>query len=332
MARFKTKNNDNLFVGTLNGSGLAVGRTLIAIMENYQQKDGSIILTHMLNEKGRIQTELTITRFPNNVFYVLSSTASEIRDFDWFNRHLNKEETVNIKNVTKDYGVLVLAGPKSRKVLSQLTSQSLNNNDFPWLKGKEILINKIPVRALRVNYVGELGWELHHPMDHMESLYDSIYEVGKKENIINFGTYAVNSLRMEKAYRGWGAELTGEISLVESGMDRFFNLKKKNNFFGAKALQNKIQSGVDIKIVYLEVDVGNADARGNEPVYHNNKIVGVVTSGGYGFRTKKSLAFAYVKSDLANSGNLEIEIQGQRRKTKILDKVVYDPDNQKLRA
>ena len=296
------------------------------------KKDGSIILTHMLNSKGRIQSELTITRFPNNIFYVLSSTASEIRDFDWFNNHLYKKEDVNIKNVTKDYGVLVLAGPKSRKVLSQLTSQNLNNNDFPWLKGKEILINKIPVRALRVNYVGELGWELHHPMSQMELLYDSIYEVGKKENIINFGTYAVNSLRMEKAYRGWGAELTGEISLVEAGMDRFFNLKKKNNFFGAKALQNKIQSGVDIKIVYLEVDVDNADARGNEPVYHNNKIVGVVTSGGYGFRTRKSLAFAYVKSDLANGENLEIEIQGQKRKAKILDKVVYDPDNQKLRA
>jgi len=296
------------------------------------KKDGSIILTHMLNSKGRIQSELTITRFPNNIFYVLSSTASEIRDFDWFNKHLHKEEKVNIKNVTKDYGVLVLAGPQSRKVLSQLTSENLNNNDFPWLKGKEILINKIPVRTLRVNYVGELGWELHHPISQMESLYNSIYEAGEKENIINFGTYAVNSLRMEKAYRGWGAELTGEISLVEAGMDRFFNLKKKNNFFGAKALQDKIQSGVDIKIVYLEVDVDDADARGNEPVYHNNKIVGVVTSGSYGFRTKKSLAFAYVKSDLGNNGDLEIEIQGQRRKTKILDKVVYDPDNQKLKA
>jgi len=296
------------------------------------KKDGSIILTHMLNSKGRIQSELTITRFPNNIFYVLSSTASEIRDFDWFNNHLYKKEDVNIKNVTKDYGVLVLAGPKSRKVLSQLTSQNLNNNDFPWLKGKEILINKIPVKALRINYVGELGWELHHPIGQMESLYNSIYEVGKKENIINFGTYAVNSLRMEKAYRGWGAELTGEISLVEAGMDRFFNLKKKNNFFGAKALQNKIQSGVDIKIVYLEIDVDNVDARGNEPVYHNNKIVGVVTSGGYGFRTKKSLAFAYVKSNLVNGGNLEIQIQGQKRKAKILDKVVYDPDNQRLRA
>ena len=297
------------------------------------KKDGSIVLTHMLNAKGRIQSELTITRLPNNLFYVLSSTASEIRDFDWFNRHVSEREKVNIKNVTQDYGVLVLVGPKSRTVLSQLTSQNLNNNDFPWLKGKEILINKIPVRALRVNYVGELGWELHHPMDQMVSLYDAIYEVGKKENIVNFGTYAVNSMRMEKAYRGWGSELTGEISLVEAGMDRFFNLKKKNNFFGAKALQEKVQSGVDIKLVYLDVDADNADAMGNEPIYHKNKIVGVTTSGSYGFRVKKSLAFAYVKSDLTNAGSeLEIAIQGQRRKAKILDSAVYDQDNQKLKA
>lgn len=297
------------------------------------KKDGSIVLTHMLNAKGRIQSELTITRLPNNLFYVLSSTASEIRDFDWFNRHVSEREKVNIKNVTQDYGVLILVGPKSRTVLSQLTSQNLNNNDFPWLKGKEILINKIPVRALRVNYVGELGWELHHPMDQMVSLYDAIYEVGKKENIVNFGTYAVNSMRMEKAYRGWGSELTGEISLVEAGMDRFFNLKKKNNFFGAKALQEKVQSGVDIKLIYLDVDADNADAMGNEPIYHKNKIVGVTTSGSYGFRVKKSLAFGYVKSDLMNAGSeLEIAIQGQRRKAKILDSAVYDQDNQKLKA
>ena len=119
--------------------------------------------------------------------------ASEIRDFDWFNKHLYKKENVNIKNVTKDYGVLVLAGPNSRKVLSQLTSQNLNNNDFPWLKGKEILINKISVRALRVNYVGELGWELHHSMNQMEALYDVIYEVGKKENIVEIVCHDSNN-------------------------------------------------------------------------------------------------------------------------------------------
>ena len=170
-------------------------------------------------------------------------------------------------------------------------------------------------------------------MNQMEKLYDAIYEVGKKEKMQNFGTYAVNSLRMEKAYRGWGAELTGEISLVEAGMDRFFNLNKKSNFIGSEALREKLQSGVDIKIVYLEIDVHDADARGNEPVYHNNKIVGVVTSGTYGFRVNKSLAFAYVKSELANEKTeLLVEIQGQKRKAKILNSPAYDAENKMLKS
>jgi len=295
------------------------------------KKEGNIVLAHTLNTIGRIQSELTITRLSNNNFYVLSSTASEIRDLDWFNHNLNKEEKVEIKNVTEDYGVLVLVGPESRNVLSQLTSESLDNKNFPWLKGKEIEINKVPVRALRINYMGELGWELHHPMKQMESLYDAIYEVGKKDNISNFGTYAVNSLRIEKAYRGWGAELTGEISLVEAGMNRFFNLNKKSNFIGSDTLKEKLQSGVDIKIVYLEIDVDDADARGNEPVYHNNKIVGVVTSGGYGFRVNKSLAFAYVASDLAEvNKEFDIKIQGQKRKAIVLKDMAYDSENKRL--
>ena len=297
------------------------------------KKDGGIILGHTLNEIARIQSELTITRLSKDNFYVLSSTASEIRDLDWFNHHIKKDEKIEIKNVTSDYGVLVLVGPNSRNILSKLTSENLENNNFPWLKGKEIEINKVQVRALRINYMGELGWELHHPMKQMESLYDAIYEVGKKENMINFGTYAVNSLRMEKAYRGWGAELTGEISLIEAGMDRFFNLNKKSKFIGSDALREKLQSGVDIKIVYLEVDSDDADPRGNEPVYYNNKIVGVVTSGAYGFRVKKTLAFAYVSSELAKVGNeFLIGIQGQKRRAKVLSLPAYDPENKKLKA
>ena len=295
------------------------------------KKDGSIVLTHMLNEKGRIQSELTITRLPNNLFYVLSSTASEIRDFDWFNFHINKDHKVNIKNVTQTYGVLVLVGPQSRSVLSQLTNADLSNEHFPWLKGKEISINGIPVRALRINYLGELGWELHHPMNQMEKLYKGLMDSGNQYNITNFGTYAVNSLRIEKAYKGWGSELTGEITLVEADMYRFFNLDKKNNFIGAKALKEKLEKGIKIKIVYLEINVDDADAMGNEPVFYQNKIVGIVTSGGFGFRVNKSLAFAYVESNLAEVGReFDIQIQGQKRKAIVLQDMAYDPDNKRL--
>ena len=297
------------------------------------KKDSSIVLTHMLNEKGRIQSELTITRLPNNLFYVLSSTASEIRDFDWFNFHINKDQKVNIKNVTQTYGVLVLVGPQSRSVLSQLTNADLSNEHFPWLKGKEISINGIPVRALRINYLGELGWELHHPMNQMEKLYKGLMDSGNQYNITNFGTYAVNSLRIEKAYKGWGSELTGEITLVEADMYRFFNLDKKNNFIGAKALKEKLEKGIKIKIVYLEINVDDADAMGNEPVFYQNKIVGIVTSGGFGFRVNKSLAFAYVESNLAEVGReFDIQIQGQKRKAIVLQDMAYDPDNQRLIA
>ena len=293
--------------------------------------EGSIILTHMLNEKGRIQSELTITRLPNNIFYILSSTASELRDLDWFKQNKKDHEKVSIKNITNDYGVLVLAGPRSRDVLSELTNENISNEDFPWLKGKEISVANVRVRALRINYLGELGWELHLPFKNMDTVYDELMKAGKKYNISNFGIYAVNSLRLEKAYKGWGSELTGEVSLVEAGMNRFFNLKKKNKFIGSEALEKITKNKIQIKIVYLDVDTEDADPLGNEPVYYNDKIVGVVTSGGYGFRVNKSLAFAYVESSLADTvEEFFIQIQGDMRKAKKLNQMVYDPKNSRL--
>jgi len=297
------------------------------------ERDGSIILAHMLNEKGRIQSELTITRFSDSKFYVLSSTASELRDLDWFIHNRRNGEDVKIKNITNDFGVLVLAGPNSRKVLSRLTNHDISNSNFPWLKGREIIIGDVKVKALRINYLGELGWELHHSFKDMEKLYDKLMESGRDYNISNFGNYAVNSLRIEKAYKGWGSELTGEISLVEAGMDRFFDLNKKSNFIGSRALRERIDKGIEIKIIYLEVFTADADPIGNEPVYCKGKMVGVVTSGGYGFRVNKSLAFAYVDVESArNEREFQIEIQGVKRKALILDQAAYDPINEKLRS
>ena len=201
----------------------------------------------------------------------------------------------------------------------------------PVLKGKEIYIDNIPLRALRINYVGELGWELHHPINKMKELYEIVFNEGKKFNISNFGMYAVNSLRIEKAYKGWGSELTGEISLIEADMKRFYNLDKKDNFIGADALKEKLKNNLEIKIVYLEIDCDNADAIGNEPVYYKNNIIGVTTSGGYGFRIGKSLAFAYVKAELAEAGNeFYIGILGNHRKAIVLNDMAYDSKNIRL--
>ena len=295
--------------------------------------EGKIILTHMLNNKGRIQSEITVTRLKDGAFYILSSTASELRDLDWFCFQKNRNESVKISNISNNYGVLVLVGPESRNVLSSITDFDVSNKNFPWLQAREFNINEIPIRALRINYIGELGWEFHHPMNKMEKLYDILYSAGKKYEITNFGTYAVNSLRIEKAYKGWGSELTGEISLVESGMDRFYNLSKKDDFIGSSSIKEKLKNGVAIKIVHLEIDADSADAIGNEPIYHNGKIVGVVTSGGFGHRINKSLAFGYVDSDKSETNiELEVEILGKRRKALVLDKIPYDEQNLRLKS
>ena len=181
--------------------------------------------------------------------------------------------------------------------------------------------------------MGELGWELHMPMDKMNDVYDLIIKEGSSENIIDFGTRAMNSMRMEKGYRGWGSELTPEISVVEAGLDKFFNLEKKDNFIGSNAVRERVQSGVSIKLIYLEVDAKDADVHGNEPIYFNNERVGLTTSGAYGYRIKKSLAFAYVKPETAKLGNeFLIDIQGKKIKATIIEEPAFDPENQRLKA
>jgi dimethylglycine dehydrogenase len=170
-------------------------------------------------------------------------------------------------------------------------------------------------------------------MNKMEKLYQLLMGAGKELKIINFGSHAMNSMRMEKGYRGWGTELTPEISVVEAGLDRFFNLDKKNEFVGSKAIRKKLNNGIKIKLVYLELEADSADALGNEPIYYKNERVGLTTSGAYGFRVNKSLAFGYVNSDLIkNDTKFLIDIQGKKVKAKIIEEPAFDPKNLRLKS
>ena len=297
------------------------------------KKDGSIVLTHLLNDIGRIQTELTLTKLKDNHYYALSGAVSEIRDLDWLNQNKRENEKVEIKNITLDKGVIGIIGPKSRMVLQKLTNTDLGNENFPWLKSKELSLGNITLTALRVNYMGELGWELHHNFKDMEKLYELLSEAGKEFDIIDFGAHAMNSMRIEKGYRGWGSELTPEISVVEAGLERFFNIEKKSEFKGSKIVSNLIKNGPKIKLVYMEVDAVDADAHGNEPIYYNGNIAGLTTSGAYGYRVNKSLAFGYVKTELAKVGNeFLIKIQGKDVKSKVIDEPAFDSNNDRLKS
>ncbi len=293
-------------------------------------KNGGITLTHLLNENGFIESEMTITRLADDHFYVLSAAAAQDYDFDQLTWRLSVSEKVAITDVTDNYAVLVLAGPRARDVLAQCTKADLHH---PWLTAQTALVAGAEnVRMLRVNYVGELGWEIHVPMTSAPKVFDALMEAGQSHGIKLFGTYAMNSLRMEKAYRGWGSELTAEIDMFEASMSRFIRLDKPD-FTGKAASEIKKQRGPRMQLVYIEVDNTDSDCMGNEPVYHNGKQVGLTTSGGFGHAVGKSLAFAYVDPTLTALGTeFEVMTFAEKRKARIIVEPIYDPQNARLRA
>jgi dimethylglycine dehydrogenase len=294
--------------------------------------DGGIVLAHILSGNGRILGEVTVTRLAADRYYLLSAAGAELRDLDHLVQGCLDEEDVSIRNVTDKRGVLVLAGPRSRDVLAQLTDTDLCNEAFPWLSGKLITVAGVELRALRVNYVGELGWELHPPMADLPALYAALREAGQQFGIADFGLYAVNSLRIEKAYRGWGAELTNEVTMIDAAMERFLKLDK-DDFTGKRATLAQQDTDRSLQLIYFEVDAGDSDVRGNEPIFVGDECVGLTTSGGYGYSVGKSLGFGYVPPDLSvTGGELEISLLGERRAARILEGPAYDPQNERLRA
>ena len=296
------------------------------------RRDGGIVLAHYLSPQGRILGESTITRLSEGRYYVLSGAGCEDRDLDVLVQGKHDGEDVTVANITDDWGVLVVAGPKSRALLSELTDSDLSNESFRWLSGREIEVAGVPLRALRVNYVGELGWELHCPMERLLDLYDAVWSAGQSHGIDNFGVYAVNSLRLEKAYKGWGAELTNEITLIEADMQRFFAYDK-DDFVGRSATLQVKQQGISTQLVYVEVEPGTCDIHGGEPVITNGRTIGVTTSGGYAHYTAKSLGFAYVEPEFATPGStFEVDVLGKPRLATVLAQPVYDPANARLRA
>jgi dimethylglycine dehydrogenase len=227
----------------------------------------------------------------------------------------------------------VLAGPKSRDVLAKVTDTDLSNAAFPWLTGKMIDIGAAPVRALRVNFIGELGWEIHHPIEMQNYIFDKLFEAGAEFNIKPFGIRAMDSLRLEKSYKLIPRELSIEYCALESGLSRFISMKKPG-FFGKDALVAWAERGFANKAVTLEVHgVTDADARGSEPIWLGDDLVGRATSGGYGWRVEKSLALAMVRPDLAEVGmELEITILGVRHRATVIADCPFDPDNAALRG
>ena len=223
--------------------------------------------------------------------------------------------------------------PKARQLMQKVSKTDFSNEKFKWLSAQNINIGLAPCNAMRVNFVGELGWELHHPIEYQNHIFDKLMAAGKDLGIKPFGIRAMNSLRIEKSYKLVGTELSIEYSPYESGLDRFVH-PNKGNFIGLEALNKWREKGFDNKLVTLEVhNTTDSDVLGNNPIYKNDKVVGRATGGEYGFRLDKSIALAMVKPDLANVGEkLKVDILGKMYEATILDESPYDNENKLLRA
>lgn len=246
--------------------------------------------------------------------------------------NLPADGSVSIKNVTRDLGVLTVIGPRSRELLTRLTEEDLAQNNFPYFAFRNLELDFSPAMALRVNYAGELGWELHHPLEFQRALYDAITAAGDDLGVTNIGMLAYNSLRLEKGYCG-AAELSGENPPLEAGLERFVKFDK-GDFIGRSALLAAQESGAtQNKLVLLQVDAEEADALGDEPIVKEGKVVGRVTSGGYGHRTEKSLALAYISSEYARLGSeVSVEILNKPCEARVVSSPLYDPSNMRLRG
>ena len=294
-------------------------------------RQGGVRLAHLLTTLGGIEGEVTITRLADDRFYLNSSIMAEQHDQDWLRHHVLPGEQVTVTDVTNERGILAVTGPRSRELLEQLTGTALTTKRFPWLTGQEINVAGVPCLALRVSYVGELGWELHHPLEEMTKLYAAIQKAGEGLGLIDFGSYAMNVMRIEKAYKAHGLELTTEITPVEADIERFIDYNKE--FQGKAASLARRESELAWVCVYGEMDAVDADCRGNEPVYGGGKMMGLTTSGAYGYSVGKSLFFAYVHPDYRAPGSqFQIRVMGSRRPARVLAGPAWDPRSQRLRA
>ena len=297
------------------------------------KKDGRVTLSYLLTDAGGVRSEFTVYRMAPGHFYLVSAGALQRHDHDYLRKALPADGSVVMEDITTRFGVLVVAGPKSREVLQKLTRADLSNGAFPWLTGREISLGAAQVTAMRVNFVGELGWEIHHPIEMQNYIFDAIMGAGATFGIKPFGIKAMTAMALEKSYKLIPRELSIEYSALESGLQRFISTKKPA-YKGRDGLLAREAKGRDWTFVTLEVlGATDADARGSEAILANGELVGRATSGGYGWRCGKSLALAMVRPGHAAEGTeLEVVILGKPHKAVVIADSPFDPENHALRS
>ncbi|HYB08524.1 MAG TPA: FAD-dependent oxidoreductase [Alphaproteobacteria bacterium] len=298
---------------------------------------GAVIYTQMLNRHGGIECDLTVTRTEEDAFYLVTGTGFATHDLAWIRRAIPEGLDARVIDVTSSYTILSLMGPKARVVLQSLTHEHVSNAAFPFASCRELSVAGVVVRALRVSYVGELGWELHVPTDSAIPVYDALMSVGAAHGIANAGYRAIESLRLEKAYRAWGSDIGPDYSPLEAGLGWAVKLGKDIPFLGREALLAKRSKPLVRRLAGFTVGDPGILLIGRESIYRNGTLVGWLSSGGWGYTIGANIGLGYVRceegvsDDWLTAGRYELEIATQRIPANIHLRPPYDPDMTRMK-
>jgi 4-methylaminobutanoate oxidase (formaldehyde-forming) len=300
---------------------------------------GRLTYTQLLNDRGGIECDLTVSRLAEESFYIVTGTGFRTRDHDWISRHIPTGSNVDFGDVTEDLAVLALMGPEARLVLQQVTEADVSDAALPFGHLATLTIAGAKVRALRVTYVGELGWELHVPRASATDVYDSLMSAGRPYGLVNAGYRAIESLRLEKGYRAWGSDIGPDHTPLEAGLGWAVKLGGDIPFIGRDAIAAQKAAGPPERLACFTVDDPDITLLGRETIYRDGLRAGWLTSGGWGYTVETNIGYGYVDgngtavdADYLGSGNYELEVATRRVPCAIHLGVLYDPQMSRVKA
>jgi len=322
---------------TLKGPDAASALNWIAA-GNVDRAVGSLTYTQMLNDKGGIEADVTVARVARDEFYIVTGTGFATHDFDWMSRNIPAGAKAELVDVTSGSAVLSLMGPEARDILARVCPDDLTNAGFPFGTARRISVASCPVLALRVTYVGELGWELHMPTDVAVTVYEALMAAGAGLGLVNAGYRAIETLRLEKGYRAWGSDIGPDHTPVEAGLAWACKMKSGVPFLGRDAVAAQLEGGVKKRLAGFTVDSPDVILLGRETIYRDGVRVGWLSSGGFGHTLGKPIGYGYVREaggvaeDWMQTGRYELEVASERVPCKIHVTALYDPLNARIKV
>jgi len=298
------------------------------------QPVGSVIYTQALNKRGGIECDFTVTRVADERFFIITGTAFGQHDLSWLSLNMPEDGSVAIEDVSSSYACIGLWGPKARSILGKVTDEDISNDAFPYMTARRMMVGDVPVLGMRVTYVGELGWEFYCPMEYGLRLWDTLWEAGQLESMVAGGYKAIDSMRLEKAYRYWSGEISPDYTPFEAGLGYFVKLDK-GDFIGKEALLKQKQDGLKRKLCCMVLADDRTIALGKEPIRlaGSEEIISWVASGGYGYSIGQSIVFAYLPVVHSKAGTeLDIELFGERVGAVVVRAPLYDPKGERIKA